>query len=50
MRFVDGQYVYNLGTKDLGAGLVYTIVIRDTTTAEWSSAPTLAIAIIEAKR
>jgi len=50
MRLVDGNHMYNLATKGLGNGLPYTIVIRDTTTAAWSSAPTVATAVIEPKK
>jgi len=50
MRLVDGNHMYNLATKGLGTGLPYTIVIRDTTTAAWSSAPTVGTAVIEPKK
>jgi hypothetical protein len=50
MRYEDGQYAYNLATKSLATGLPYTVVIRDTTSAPWSSAPTVATAVVEAKK
>jgi hypothetical protein len=50
MRYVDGNHMYNLATKGLSTGLPYTIVIRDTTTAAWSSAPTVGTAVVEPKK
>ena len=50
MRFVDSNHMYNLATKGLGTGLPYTIVIRDTTSVAWSTAPTVGTAVIEPKK
>ena len=50
MRLVDSNHMYNLATKGLSTGLPYTIVIRDTTTLAWSSAPTVGTAVIEPKK
>ena len=50
MRFLDSHHMYNLTTKGLTAGSAYTIVIRDTTSASWNSAPTVGTAVIEPKK
>lgn len=51
MRWADGQYIYNLATKNLTGGFDYTIVVRDTTGGvAWNAAPIVATAVIQPKK
>jgi hypothetical protein len=50
MRVSDSQYIYNLSTKGLTNNVDYTIVIKDTTSVAWASAPRFTTAVLRTQK